>query len=300
MVKFFTNYFLIVVNLSLLSCAENPKSLQGGVACPKVIPNNMACIPGGMFKLGTNRSDFKKELAELSAFKEHTVELSTFLIDKYEVTTEEYQACVAEKKCTQARSNYPQMRGAKQPQLKANWYQASAYCKAQGKRLPTEAEFEAASRGPEGEDYPWGNAVATCAHAVIKEAAGRGCPSMKAQKGFVPTPERFADSGNTWEVGSRPAGRYGLFDMAGNAQEWVSDWFVDSLEKCGSACTGKNPQGPCAGKDDCIQSKQKLVKGGAWYWGPMSALAAVRRPYIPKNEPPHHFGFRCVMEVKDR
>jgi len=95
-------------------------------------------------------------------------------------------------------------------------------------------------------------------------------------------------------VGSRPAGRYGLFDMAGNAQEWVSDWFVASLERCGAACTGTNPRGPCQGAASCSVSKQKLVKGGSWFWGPKSALAAVRRPYDPKNDPPHHFGFRCA------
>ncbi|HRP68764.1 MAG TPA: SUMF1/EgtB/PvdO family nonheme iron enzyme [Turneriella sp.] len=289
--------FIILILLIGNGCAEKPQVQTGKAGCPTLPPDGMECIPGGFYKLGTNRTDFKKELYELSAFAEHTVELSPFFIDRYEVTTEEYQRCVVAKKCNAVRSNYPQMRGAKQPQLKANWFEATAYCKTQGKRLPTEAEFEAASRGPQGEDYPWGNEPANCTRAVIKDEHGRGCPHMKDAKGFVPTPERFKDAGNTWEVGSRPIGRYGLYDMAGNAQEWVSDWFVDSLEKCGSACTEKNPKGPCAGKEKCTVSKQKLVKGGAWYWGQMSALAAVRRPYFPENDPPHHFGFRCVKDA---
>lgn len=281
-----------------LVCA--PKSSTPSTAasgCPKDIPAGMSCIPAGTYILGTNNTDFKKELAELTAFPEHKVELSAFLIDRFEVTTAEYQLCVRQGKCTFTQSNYPQMRGEKQPQLKANWFQASAYCRAQGKRLPTEAEFEAASRGPEGELYPWGNEPATCERAIIQEKEGRGCPSKKGEKGFLPTPEKFASTGNTWEVGSRPVGRYGLYDMAGNAQEWVSDWYVESFARCGAACSGHDPQGPCAGAETCAASKRKLVKGGAWYWGAMSALAAVRRPYEPKNDPPHHFGFRCVKSV---
>ncbi|MBN8220244.1 MAG: SUMF1/EgtB/PvdO family nonheme iron enzyme [Spirochaetes bacterium] len=274
----------------LLACSPKAAQREGGGDCPKEIPAGMACIPGGTYTLGTNRKDFKKELPELTAFAEHKAELSAFLIDKYEVTTREYQACVGAKQCSFTQSNYPHMRGPAQPQLKANWFQADAYCRAQGKRLPTEAEFEAASRGPQGEDYPWGNEPATCERAIIQEQEGRGCPSKKAEKGFLPTPQKFEHTGNTWEVGSRPVGRYGLYDMAGNAQEWVSDWFVESLAKCGAACTGRNPQGPGP-------TKQKLVKGGSWYWGPMSALAAVRRPYEPKNDPPHHFGFRCAKSL---
>ena len=71
----------------LLACSPKAAQREGGGDCPKEIPAGMACIPGGTYLLGTNRKDFKKELPELTAFAEHKVELSAFLIDKYEVTT---------------------------------------------------------------------------------------------------------------------------------------------------------------------------------------------------------------------
>lgn len=275
----------------------HPRAEQTGPEfkpCPKILPERMGCIPGGEFLVGSNTKDWAKENPELSSLPERKITLDTFLIDQYEVTTGQYQKCVQEKKCTPARSNYPYMRGDTQPQVKANWYQADAYCRAQGKRLPTEAEFEAASRGPNGETYPWGNALANCKVAIIKDESGRGCLSDPARPNI---PRRFLDSGTTWPVGSRPAERHGLYDMGGNAQEWVSDWFAPTLEKCGKDCTGKNPAGPCAGQSACGRLKEKLTKGGGWYWGPISARSAARRPYWPKNDPPHHFGFRCVKSV---
>lgn len=268
------------------------------VGCPDAqgVPAEMACVPAGLYTIGSDLTDFASELAELSAFKTHQVELSAFLIDKYEVTTKLYSACVASGKCTAARSNYPHMRGDNQPQLKANWFQADTFCKAAGKRLPTEAEFEAASRGPDGNMFPWGNEPVTCERAVIEDSTGRGCFGHEG-KGKIATPKKFEHTGSTWEVGSKPVGRYGLYDMAGNAQEWVSDWFEKSLERCGKSCSDANPQGPCGGKATCPGHKMKVVKGGSWYWGKISARAATRRAYEPKNDPPHHFGFRCVQDI---
>ena len=295
--RFLTTPALVCVGL--LGCSPRPlRSDRAADArrCPEALPLGMACIPGGAFIIGSNAKDWGRENPELSAFAEHRVTLSTFFLDKYEVTTKEYQACAASGRCEATRSNYPHMRGARQPQLKANWYQAQAFCQALGKRLPTEAEFEAASRGPAGEIYPWGNAPPTCEMAIIKDAGGRGCARLRGP-GRHDTPARFASTGNTWDVGSRPAGRYGLHDMAGNAQEWVSDWFAPSLALCRGGCEGRDPKGPCRGAESCPGFAQKLVKGGAWYWGPISARAAARRPYRPENRPPHHFGFRCAKDV---
>ena len=227
--------------------------------------------------------------------------LSTFLLDQFEVTTREYQECVRSRNCTSAISNYPQMRGLDQPQLKVNWFQARDYCQKKGKRLPTEAEFEAASRGPEGEVYPWGNQKADCERAVIFTHLGRGCT------------QAFGKNGNTQRVGSRPAGRYGLYDMAGNAHEWVNDWYEKDYKKCEEDCLvqdireyprslprqepQRNPKGPCQGKDECPGYAEKSVKGGSWYWHWDWARASKRRSYLPLNDPPHHFGFRCARSL---
>ena len=248
--------------------------------CPNKLPNKMSCIKGGIFTIGSSSNTWKDEQPE------HKLYLSTFLIDQYEVTTLEYQQCVAEKKCSPTISNYKQLRGEQQPQVKATWFQARDYCQAYNKRLPTEAEFEAASRGPNGDIYPWGNEKATCDRAVIYDGPGRGCS------------KDFGEQGTTNVVGSKPIGRYNLYDMAGNAHEWVNDWFEKDYAKCGQACLGSNPRGPCDGKDTCLGYTERVVKGGSWYWNWDWARASKRRAYRPDNNPPHHFGFRCAKNVE--
>ncbi len=236
----------------------------------------MSCILGGKFLIGSNSPEWRDENPA------HEVTLSTYFIDRFEVTTKEYQQCVKEEGCEPVSSNYRQMRGANQPQLKVNWYQARAYCEKNGKRLPTEAEFEAASRGYNGEIYPWGNEKADCSKAVIAGKNGRGCTN------------EYGQQGSTNNVGSRKSGRYGLYDMVGNAQEWVNDWYEKSYTKCGANCLGHNPRGPCGGQDQCPNYTEKLIKGGSWYWDYKQAHASKRRAYPPQNQPPHHFGFRCA------
>ena len=247
--------------------------------CPRAVVKGMACIPGGEYIVGNNSEKWPDEKPK------HRVLLSTFLIDIYEVTTAKYQECVKERNCSHARSNYKHMRGGQHPQIKVNWYQARDYCRFLGKRLPTEAEFEAASRGSEGETYPWGDQEADCSRAIIFTLLGRGCT------------EQFADIGSTQAVGSRPSNRFGLYDMAGNAHEWVHDWYEKSYTKCGENCMGKDPKGPCNGRDHCPGYAQKVVKGGSWYWNWEWARASKRRAYPPENSPPHHFGFRCVRSL---
>ena len=239
----------------------------------------MACIPGGEYIVGSASQKWTDENPE------HRVILNTFLIDRYEVTTLNYKKCVKKKNCLPTYSNYRHMRGDRHPQIKVNWYQARGYCKSLGKRLPTEAEFEAASRGQKGEIYPWGDKKADCSMAVIFTRLGRGCT------------DQFSNIGSAQEIGSRPAGRFGLYDMAGNAQEWVNDWYEKSYTKCGKNCMGKNPKGPCGGKDHCPGYRQKVIKGGSWYWGWDWARASKRRAYPPRNLPPHHFGFRCAKDL---
>ncbi len=294
--RIFITLTLIVLAVSCSPVTSNVKNNEFK-PCPSHLPADMACIPGGKFILGSDAKDWKTENWDLSSFAVHNVVLSTFLMDKYEVTNRKYKDCIESGKCSYQRSNYEHMREDNQPQLKVTWFQARDYCRAYGKRLPTEAEFEAASRGNEGSVYPWGNTPATCELAVIKDESGRGCYGHPGE-GFHSTPDRRKLTGNTWDVGSKPAGYYGLFDMSGNAQEWVSDWFAPTLLKCGAGCQGNNPKGPCNGSDKCPGFDEKIVKGGSWYWGPIAARSSSRRPHYPANKPTHHFGFRCAKSVE--
>jgi formylglycine-generating enzyme required for sulfatase activity len=85
--------------------------------------------------------------------------------------------------------------------------------------------------------------------------------------------------------------------MAGNAWEWVNDWYAGSYARCGNDCLGLDPKGPCAGADPCKGVRRKIVKGGSWWWPWEDARGARRRPHVPINKPYHHFGFRCARDT---
>jgi formylglycine-generating enzyme len=215
----------------------------------------------------------------------------SFFMDTTEVTNGAYQACVKAGKCTKGGPAYNDYDRPTQPITGISWYQARDFCAAVGKRLPTEVEFEKAARGPDGDDTPFGMGPPTCDQAVVRIDAGRSCGIPKLE----PNPEK----GRTLEVGSRPAGRYGAFDLVGNAEEWVSDWFAADLAACGAACAGTDPQGPCAGAESCEGHPLKMVKGGSWYWDASHAMGWHRRPHVPTNHPYHHFGFRCAASLAE-
>lgn len=237
----------------------------------------MKCIPGGGFERGSRR--FKREQPI------DNIWLSTFYMDTYEVTNEAYDACVKRGDCEEAETKYEDFSRPKQPKVGATWYQAQAFCKANGKQLPSEAQWEKAARTDDGRRYPWGDEAADCSRAVIKTKAGRSCGMKKV--GARP------DVGRTFEVGSKPPNPYGLYDMSGNAWEWVADWYSSSYATCGQACKGIDPTGPCGGGEPCRGRLEKVVRGGSWYWDYMHASATFRHHHFPKNDPYHHYGFRC-------
>ena len=243
----------------------------------------MNCVPGGNFLRGSDDGPANTR-------PRATVWLQTFFMDVYEVTFAEYKACEKKGKCPKAGPKYSDFNRPRQAITGVNWFDAVAYCKAQGKQLPTEAQWEKAARGTEGALFPWGNDPVTCKRAVIMDKSGRSCGVKKLHS----QPEK----GRVLEVGTKPAGIYGLYDMSGNSWEWVADWYSPSYAKCGDACTGADPKGPCGGKDKCPGVHEKLVRGGSWYWPAQYATAIWRRPHAADNEPFHHFGFRCAATVE--
>ena len=248
------------------------------------IPEDMRCIPGGPFVRGSERASPQEDHPEQIVHDEAPVArivVSTFLMDRDEVTYGQYQQCVQAGACRRTGPNYSGYSAADQPMLGANWFDARDYCRYRGRRLPTEAEWEKAARGTEGELFPWGNEPATCERAIIKEGEAKGC-----------------GRGVTWPVGSRPGARYGLNDMAGNSWEWVLDWYSESYGVCGTACSGRDPRGPCGGAEECPGHDHRRVRGGSWWWGSDLALGSNRRPHFPANQPFHHFGFRCARDAR--
>jgi formylglycine-generating enzyme required for sulfatase activity len=290
--KVFSN--IVVLHTCLLPSAagfakEPPKKTYD--VEPEVIPceeppPNMSCIPGGPFIRG---SDDGPPNTRPSAI----VFVQTFYMDKFEVTVAEYQECVRKGLCNPAGPRYLDFDRPRQPITGVSWFDAVKYCTAMGKHLPTEAEWEKAARGEKGALYPWGNDEITCERAVFMDAKGRSC-GVKKTRGKNP------EKGRPLEVGSRPAGVYGLFDMVGNVWEWVYDWYSSSYAACGKDCEGIDPKGPCHGADRCPSHNLKVVRGGSWFWPKQFNTSIFRRPHNPHNDPEfHHFGFRCAASVEE-
>jgi len=282
--------------VALLAC---PAFASPPVAPCEATPAGMACVSGGMFLRGSPAAHAcpQPENAGTKASSPNhlpagEVWVQTFFMDKTEVTYGAYQLCVEAGRCKPAKPAYNDFSRPNQPMVGMTWYLARDYCLAVGKRLPSEAQWERAARGPDNADYPWGNGPPTCARAVVMDGSGRACGTPKAP----PSP----DKGRTWEVGQLPAGHFGLFDMAGNAEEYVNDWYARSYAACGKDCAGDEPLGPCSGKDGCPGYSRKVVRGGSWYWPGGCVSGFHRRHHVPDNRPQyHHFGFRCAATLEE-
>jgi formylglycine-generating enzyme required for sulfatase activity len=215
--------------------------------------------------------------------------VDTFRMDRTEVTHARWNGCRQAGACPEAGPRYIDFSAPRQPITGVSWFDAQAYCAWAGGRLPTEAEWELAARGHDGDLQPWGSAPADCTRAVIMDRTGRACG--------VPKRGNSPETGRIHEVGSRPVGRFGLYDMVGNAEEWVADWWSVDWATCGEDCAGRNPLGPCGGASPCPGHPRRVVRGGSWYWDAGHATGYHRRRHFPNNEGFHHFGFRCAYDV---
>lgn len=247
-------------------------------------PAGMVCIPGGTATVGDEAGGRYTRPAR-------KVEISTFYMDTHEVTIADYQACVQAKACQPLQNQHQNIMkpfvSGRRPAVPVDWYRAHEYCIFAGKRLPTEWEWEKVARGPEGTVYPWGDEAPTCDKAQFRECAPAGCQPYPGKRHAWDCVEHA-----TRDVGSFPAGHYGVFDMAGNGYEWTASWAAD-LKSCGAACRGKDPQGPCGGMYPCRKHPKKVLRGGSWYWPKEQLKGFHRRPETPKSGG-HRLSFRCA------
>ena len=247
-------FFLTAASMSVARGEGLPKQITGLDGAPLVL------VPVGEFVMGSAPGGY---IFGDNETPRRRIFLKAFYIDKYEVTNRRFRKFFAPAARYAGSFEEPE-----QPVVGVTWFQARDYCARVGRRLPTEAEWEKAARGADGRTYPWGDARATCARAVM----GGEIPSCS--KGFA-----------TWSVGSRPLGAspYGAMDMAGNAMEWVADWYRGNFYEL---MPPKNPKGPGAGG-------LKVLRGGAWFNSRFLMRSAFRTGYAP-YESNHGVGFRCA------
>ncbi|MEJ5994511.1 formylglycine-generating enzyme family protein [Pedobacter sp. Du54] len=173
------------------------------------------------------------------------------------------------------------------PVVHISWDDAQAYCKWTGKRLPTEAEWEYASRGGlKNAVYPWGN-----------EDIEKGIPKANTWQGNFPIRNTNWDSyPQLAPVKSFEANGYGLYDMAGNVWEWCSDWYRSDFYETQHEAN-ENPLGPANSYDPMEPSvPKKVVRGGSFMCNASycKGYRVSSRMKTSKDTSLGHTGFRCV------
>jgi eukaryotic-like serine/threonine-protein kinase len=282
----------------------------GGLALPSasasasVAAAPVAACPSGMVPVRAGKFFMGHDGDEVQPFErpQHQVTLGAFCMDVTEVTVEAYRICVESGKCLPAsvENSWPGMTKREQklydpicnfgrpgrdrhPINCVDWEKATTYCTANGKRLPTSAEWEYAVRGSDGRIYPWGDEPPSANHL---NACGAECVAWGRAHRETLSPMHPQDDGfaTTAPVGSFPRGRsmFGLDDVIGNVMEWVSDW-----DGPYTADPKTDPQGPSTGVE-------KVIRGGAWNAGNMVWVRPSFRFHFPPAARTHGIGFRCA------
>ena len=273
--------------------APSPTEIQINTSAPSPGPmftaepitdpkDGMVLVPvlAGEFEMGSSKAEDPQTSEE--ELPQHTVYLRDYWIDKTEVSNAQYAMCVADAgACTKPANDSSQTRDsyydnseyADYPVIFVSWSQAAAYCEWAGRRLPTEAEWEKAARGEDSRIYPWGSSF----DGTLANYCDVNCQNAWKDSHF--------DDGyiDTAPVGKYPGGasNYGVLDMAGNAYEWVADWFAPYSQD-----RQINPHGPDAGVD-------RIIRGGSWGDDPAHIRSALRSR-VNGDQTLNFIGFRCA------
>ena len=209
---------------------------------------------------------------------QHRIWLDTYDMDRDEVSLGEYLAFLQQRKLHPSDElqkliwhvitvhSIPYQTLARWPALYVTWAEANDLCLAKYARLPTEAEWEKAARGPDGRLFPWGETTPNPTLAMFGQHHVHEIPILA-------------------EVDSHEAGKspYGLHHMAGNIAEWVQDWFGSDYY---ASMPERNPPGPTSGR-------YRSVRGGSWKSHPVMLRTATRGGAAPEQRAAT-IGFRCV------
>ncbi len=264
----------------------------------------MVLVPAGEFVMGSpaGAEGFEDERPQRRVF------VSAFQIDRHEVTHGEYLSFVQAtghripenvRSAATLWENGRPMHGIEHhPVVNVSWEDAVAYCRWLNKRLPTEAEWEKTARGTDGRIYPWGNewdltkanSVSYWAGRTVEFESGADWDAfwLKGEGARVSKEKGLKGEVLTLPVGSFPQGAspYGALDMAGNAAEWVQDWFDPNYYR---SAPSSDPQGPQRGAI-------KSMRGGSWL-KPAKSLRTSDRDWGTIDSRPSGTGFRCAADA---
>lgn len=290
-------YLFLIFSLALITPLEAAKEDR--------YPG-MVYVPAGHVEMGSSEAEIARAMEMFKSAEntepirnwfddetpKHRVWVGAYYLDKHEVTNREFMKFVRaggykkkifwsdegrnwlhNKQVTtpecfdDTRFNDPD-----HPIVCINWYEASAYAKWAGKRLPTEAEWERAARGDDNRSFPWGNDISPKnGHRLNYHPGGE----TQDKDGY-----RFTAPVASYPNGVSP---FGILQMAGNVWEWCEDWYGENYY---AKSQKKNPTGPRKGKE-------KIVRGGSW----LNSIVSIRTTYRSYVDPKlrySHIGLRCA------
>jgi formylglycine-generating enzyme required for sulfatase activity len=275
-------WFLVLTILGLISAGCQSEEVLSNTTWEPVIQEidgvEMAKVPAGCFQMGDSELDRAQPVHEVCITEDFWIDITEVSNDQFEKTGGQAERI----------PTYPGQEIYKEsyPRTSVTWEEAAAYCDLRGGRLPTEAEWEYAARGPEAWAYPWGNSF----EPSNLNFCDQNCPHnssesnqyQAADDGYaVAAPVNSYHNGASW---------VGVLNMSGNVAEWVNDYYDASYYENSPR---DNPTGPESGLS-------RVVKSTPWSWweNPESfSHSANRWNFIPDATGKAHSGatgFRCV------
>lgn len=257
--------FLKPSNIQVEQSGREAKPTTSSATPAVPLKEDMVLVLAGEFLRGYDGGGFDEK-------PQSRIMLDAYWIDRYEVTYGAYMAFVEttghRKPISRYVKNFDKLSAPTQPAVYASWEDADEYCRYRDARLPTEAEWEKAARGPHGLLWPWGNQDKPA-------AANTGNPD----------PFEFPSPGASF---SQDQSSYGAYDLAGNVMEWASDWYQEDAYATSSA----NPKGPSSGN-------YKVIRGASWGTTGTETRLTVRLKMVPDFRDTT-IGFRCAKSVQER